>query len=288
MTMFKGAAGLIDCHTHTQFSVDSEADIRKMIERAIELSLTAYAITDHCEANRWYSKEHYGDVKVYPYFDSGKDYEASVSSITELKEEYRGRIKLICGTELGQAQEFPEIAENVLRDDRLDFMIGSLHQLPATEDFALMDYTGMTQGDVEALLDRYFSQIYELCKWAGFDVLGHLTYTLRYIEGENGFKIDMSRYDEVIAESFRELAKKGKGIEINTSGLRQKYGRAFPELKYVKLFKDMGGEIISLGSDAHFVEHLGAHIGVGADIARQAGFDRVAYFERHIPQFVKL
>lgn len=286
--MFEGVKGLIDCHTHTRFSVDSEADEIKMIERAIDLGLTAYAITDHCEANRWYSKEYYGDVKVYPYFDSGKDYEASVARISELRDKYSGKIKLIVGTELGQAQEFPEIAENVLKDERLDFMIGSLHQLPATEDFALMDYSGFSHDDIVALLDRYFSHIYELCKWGKFDVLGHLTYTLRYIEGENGFKIDMSRYDEQIAESFRLLARKGKGIEINTSGMRQAYGRAFPELKYVKLFKDMGGEILSLGSDAHFVEHLGAHIGRGAEIARQAGFDRVAYFERHKPQFVKL
>lgn len=278
--------GLIDCHTHTQFSVDSEADIRKMIERAIDLGLTAYAITDHCEANRWYSKEYYGDVKVYPYFDSGKDYEASVSAITQLKEEYKGKIKLICGTELGQAQECPEIAEDVLKDERLDFMIGSLHQLPATEDFALIDYKDYTQSDIDKLMDRYFEQIYKLCRWGKFDVLGHLTYTLRYIEGENGFKVNMKKYDELIADSFKELAQKGKGIEINTSGLRQKYGRAFPEEKYVKLFKDMGGEIISLGSDAHFVEHLGANIADGAKIAKNAGFDRVAYFVRHKASFV--
>lgn len=286
--MTQGVRGLIDCHTHTQFSVDSEADIRKMIERAIDLGLTAYAITDHCEANRWYPKEYYGDVKVYPYFDSGKDYEASVSEITRLKAEYGDKINLICGTELGQAQEFPEIAENVLRDERLDFMIGSLHQLPATEDFALMDYSLLVQSDIDKLMDRYFEGIYELCRWGKFDILGHLTYTLRYIEGEHAFKVNMKKYDEIIAESFRELAQKDKGIEINTSGLRQAYGRAFPEESYVKLFKDMGGEIISLGSDAHFVEHLGANIADGARIAKSAGFDRVAYFVKHKPQFVSL
>ncbi len=286
--MLENVRGLIDCHTHTQYSVDSDADIIKMIERAVELGLTAYAITDHCEANRFYGKEHYGDVKVYPYFDFGRDFEASVSAVTKLKEKYSDRIKLICGTELGQAEECPDVAQKVLSDKRLDFVIGSLHQLPNTEDFALIDYSEMSDDEVKVLLDRYFDGIYELCKNPKFDVLGHLTYTLRYIEGEYGFKVNMEKYDEVIAESFRSLAQNGKGIEINTSGLRQKYGRAFPEEKYVRLFKDMGGEIISLGSDAHFVEHLGAHIGRGAEIAKSAGFDAIAYFIKREPVFIAL
>ncbi len=286
--MFENVRGLIDCHTHTQFSVDSDADIIKMIERAVELGLSAYAITDHCEANRFYGKDFYGDVKVYPYFDFGRDFEASVSAVTELKERYSDKITLICGTELGQAQECPDVAEKVFSDKRLDFVIGSLHQLPHTEDFALIDYSQMSQDEVTKLLDRYFDEVCKLCKNPKFDVLGHLTYTLRYIEGEYGFKVNMEKYDEVIAESFRSLARNGKGIEINTSGLRQKYGRAFPEEKYVRLFKDLGGEIISLGSDAHFVEHLGAHIGRGAEIAKSAGFDRIAYFAERQPRFITL
>lgn len=88
---------LIDCHTHTEFSVDSEADINGMIERAIELGLSAYAITDHCECNRWYSQEHYPGVTIYPYFDFGRDYENSVSAVTKLKEKYDGKLNLICG-----------------------------------------------------------------------------------------------------------------------------------------------------------------------------------------------
>ena len=72
---------LIDCHTHTQFSVDSEADIEECIERAIGLGLAAYAVTDHCECNRWYSQEHYPGETVYPYFDFGRDFESSLSAV---------------------------------------------------------------------------------------------------------------------------------------------------------------------------------------------------------------
>lgn len=284
----KGVAGLADCHTHTRFSVDSSADECAMIERAIELGLRAYAVTDHCEANRWYSKEHYGNTEVYPYFDFGKAYDDSVTRITELKEIYGGRIELIAGSELGEAQECPKEAQTVADDGRVDFIIGSLHQLPGEEDFALTDFSGYSSEGIYRLLDKYFSEIFKLCKWGRFDVLGHLTYFMRYIKGKYGFDADISRYDEVIAESFRTLAYAGKGIEINTSGLRQGYGETFPSLKYIRLFKDMGGEIISLGSDAHLAEHIGAGIAEGAELAKQAGFRETAYFIKHKPIFISI
>lgn len=279
---------LIDCHTHTQFSVDSEADINKMIERAIELGLSAYAITDHCECNRWYSEDHYMDEDTYHFFDFGRDFENSVSTVTKLKEQYGSQINLICGTEMGQATQDLEIAEKIINDPRLDFIIGSMHQLPKTEDFALIDYTGYTIDEINTLLERYFTEIYKLCKWGKFDVLGHLTYTLRYIKGNFGFDADISRYDEIIAESFRELIYNGCGIEINTSGLRQNYGDTFPSLKYVKLYRDMGGEILSIGSDAHTVEDLGKGVSEGAEIAKTAGFTHLCYFKRRKPVFIEI
>ena len=279
---------LIDCHTHTQFSVDSDADIYMMIDRATELGLTAYAVTDHCECNRWYSAEHYPDETTYPYFNFGTDYENSVSAVTRLKEEYAGKINLICGTELGQAVEAPDIAEKVVSDNRLDFVICSILQLPKTEDFAFIDYNNYTSEEIYGLLERYFIEINKLCKWGKFDVLGHLTYTLRYINGNFGFDADISRFDEIIADSFRALVQNGCGIEINTSGLRQNYGDTFPSIKYVRLFRELGGEIISLGSDAHTVEDLGKGVLKGAEISQAAGFNRLCYFKRRKPVFIDI
>lgn len=284
----KDIKGLIDCHTHTRFSVDSEADEIKMIDRAVQLGLKAYAVTDHCEVNRWFPKEHYCDTDIYPYFDFKSDYEASVARITQLKERYAGKIELICGVELGQAQELPEIAQTVADDERVDFIIGSLHQLPGMEDFAFIDYSTVDQSGIYELCERYFKEIYKLCKWGGFDVLGHLTYLLRYINGKQGYGVDISRYDDIIAESFREIISKDKGIEINTSGLRQGMGETFPTLKYVRLFRDLGGRIISLGSDAHEVTDLGSGIAEGARLASEAGFDSIAYFIGHEPRFIQL
>lgn len=279
---------LIDCHTHTRFSVDSDADITEMIEKARRLGLAAYAVTDHCECNRWYSEEHYPDEDTYRYYDFGSDFENSVSAVTELKEKYAGKLNLICGVEMGQATHDFDVAEKVVSDSRLDFVIGSMHQLPKTEDFAFIEYGNLSPQDIYDLAERYFLEINKLCKWGKFDVLGHLTYILRYLKGSAGIDLDIAPFDEIIADSFKFLTEKGKGIEINTSGLRQKYGDAFPSLKYVKMFRELGGEVLSVGSDAHTVDDLGSGISEGAEIAKAAGFEYLCYFKERKPNFIKI
>lgn len=279
---------LIDCHTHTQFSVDSDADISEMIEKACRLGLAAYAVTDHCECNRWYSEDHYPDEDTYRYYDFGDDFENSVSAVTKLKGKYSGKLNLICGVEMGQATHDFDIAEKIVSDSRLDFVIGSMHQLPKTEDFAFIEYDKISPKDIYDLAERYFLEINKLCKWGKFDVLGHLTYILRYIKGSAGIDLDISPFDEIIADSFKALIEKGKGIEINTSGLRQKYGDVFPSLKYVRLFRKMGGEILSVGSDAHCTADLGKGIREGAEIAREAGFANLCFFKERKPVFIKI
>lgn len=281
---------LIDCHTHTQFSVDSDADIIQMIERAKELRLSAYAITDHCECNFWYPKEHYSAEEAvfsHDYFNYSRDFESSVSAVTALKEKYAD-FDLICGIEMGQAMLDIEAAEKIVSDPRLDFVIASVHQIRNEQDFYYINYDNMTMDEIYDLLERYFAEVYELCKWGKFDVLGHLTYCIRYMKMRNGVNPDLSRFDEMIAESFRELARKGKGIEINTSGIRQKCGHTFPSLKYVRLFRDLGGEVISVGSDSHTVEDLGANIADGAEMAKLAGFSHLCYFKERKPHFVAI
>lgn len=277
---------MIDCHTHTQFSVDSEADINLMCHRAAELGLEAYAITDHCECNCWYGEEYYNGTVKATDFGYSKDFENSVAAVTRLKEEYGDRLNLICGTEMGQAMHDLSVAEKIISDPRLDFVIGSVHQIRGFEDFAFIDYKKYTADELYDLLERYFGEVYELCRWGEFDILGHLTYTLRYISGACGIKVDISRFREMIAESFRVLIYNGCGIEINTSGLRQAYGKTFPGIEHVKLYKDLGGELLSIGSDAHTVEDLGKGVAEGAEIAKAAGFSHICYFRNRKPVFI--
>lgn len=277
---------LIDCHSHSTNSPDGHSSPEEMLKIAMEKGFSAYALTDHCEVNRWFSIEHYGvEPNEYDTYDFGADFEKSMKQNTGLKEKYDGKINFLCGIELGQAPLDFGLSEAIVSDRRLDLVIGSIHQVSGKDDFAFVDYAN---NDVDKLLTAYYDDMYSLCKWNKFDILGHITYPLRYIEGDNGIKVDMSKYEEIIRLCFKTLIENGKGIEINTSGLRQAYGQAFPNLYWVKMFREMGGEILSLGSDAHRAEDLGKGIKEGAEIALEAGFTHLCYFKERKPNFIKI
>ena len=280
----------MDCHTHTQFSVDSEADINACVERAADLGLVAYAITDHCECDAWYSEEHYSEAEkaLLESTNYAADFEASVSAVTALQEKYDGKLNLICGTELGQILFDKEAASIVNADKRVDFIIGSVHRIYGEKDFYFIDYTKLDMDEIYDLLNRYFKEVYELCQTDLFDVVGHITYSLRYMKQRHGICPDISRFDDIIAESFRTLAHSGRGIEINTSGIRQGFGASFPDLKYVKMFRELGGEIITIGSDSHTPEDIGANVADGAEIAKAAGFRYLTYFKERKPNFLRI
>ena len=286
--------GLIDCHTHCRFSPDGKDEPYLLAKKAIDLGLAAWALTDHCECNTWFESEHYGidsntadsdDILMY---NCRKFHSESIKSVRELKELFSGQIEFINGIELGQPLQAPDIANELIADNELDFVIGSLHNNADTVDFYYFQYDKMQTQDIYNLLDDYFSQVLEMCRWGRFDILGHLSYPLRYICGKYGISIDMERYRDKCAEIFEILIKNGKGIEINTSSLFTDYKATMPDKDLVMLYKDLGGEIISLGSDAHCAENLGQGIEIGAELARKCGFKYCAYFKKHIPVYVKL
>lgn len=284
---------LMDCHSHTKFSPDGESSAEEMCEKACELGLEAYAITDHCECSTWHEKKFYEDrgdrISLDPFvvYDYAGRFERYVSKITELKEKYSQKLNFICGIELGQIMQGIDGAEYVAKCKKLDFIIGSLHQNRGCDDYAFLDFEKFSDKEISVLVRDYYDELYEMCRHGDFDVLGHLTYPLRYICGDFGRKVDMSEYDEVIREIFKSLIENDRGIEINTSGLRQKYGKPFPTLEYVKLFHDMGGKYLSVGSDSHKTADLGKGITDGMKIARNAGFEKLTYFKNREPHFLE-
>jgi histidinol-phosphatase (PHP family) len=278
---------MIDCHTHTSISPDGTDDAADSYRKACELGLTAVAVTEHCEANRLYGTENYATVhKNEEHFFYNYDiFIKSMEKNLQIKTSSSSGTVFINGIELGQATHDFEAAEKIISDERLDFTIGSMHELPGRDDFAFLDYRNE---NCQELLSEYFTELQKLSEWGKFDVLGHLTYPLRYMIGEAKIKTDLSVHDETITKLFKTLARYDKGIEINTSGLRHPYGKTFPDLRYLKLFRECGGKIISICSDAHRTEHIGCGINEGIALAREAGFEKIYYYRNHIPYGISI
>ncbi|MCL2693980.1 MAG: histidinol-phosphatase HisJ family protein, partial [Oscillospiraceae bacterium] len=242
----------------------------------LESGLHALTFTDHADVDDYYNPRYKHNLLM----------SEGAKVIPRLKEEYRGRINVGFGVEIGQYVHNPALAERLISEYNYDFVIGSVHTVRGYEDFYYMDFH---KNDPYELLKLYFDELLETVRTADIDVIGHLTYPLRYISGRDKIAVDMNEYADIIREICSEAVKRGKGLEINTGGLRKpEYGKTDPGLEYVRLFRELGGEILTIGSDAHRIADLAANFTGGSEIAKAAGFGKVAYFDKRKPVFVNI
>lgn len=266
---------LVDYHTHSSyFSPDAASTMEEMCEAAIAKGVRELAFTEHCDVNGWNGIPCDFDEELY------------ITALDRVKEEYGDRLTVVYGIELGQPTQNSGLAKRYLSSPGLDFIIGSLHNLRGMEDFYLLEYPDMDT--CRALMERYFAELREMIGYGGFDVLGHISYPLRYIRGRAGLEFDFSEYTSELSDIFRLLAASGLGIELNTSGLRQPVGQTMPAPDIVRLYRECGGEIITLGSDAHTAGDVGAGISEGIAVLKDAGFKYFTVYKGRKASFVKI
>lgn len=264
----------MDFHTHTDNSPDAVHSVMLLCEQACQRGLRAIAVTDHCECDV-FEEEGYGLAARQSFFET-----------TKARSVFSGQLIVLRGIELGQPLSNKAAAIEVLSRP-LDFVLASLHRLEGREDFYYLDYS-LPENDPHTLLELYFQQLTDIVGWGQFDSLAHLTYPLRYITGVHGIKVDITRYYDQLDRLFRLLARTGKALEINTSGLRQELGVTMPDLALLKRFKEAGGEYVTIGSDAHRAGDIGAGIEEGMALAAVAGFKYITLYQDRIPVQIPL
>lgn len=265
-----------DLHMHTSSSFDGNYSADAMAEAAIANGLSTIAFTDHFDVD--FFERHNLDIRQ----------RTSYEDICCAKDKYSAEINILRGIEIGQPTYDIPLAEKSLGRYEYDFVIGSIHNPRNQPDYGDFDYAGLSQTEIYAMLDNYFEEELLLAKWNGFDTFAHLTYPMRYIVQAGRNDIELNRYDDITDEIFKTLVSNGKALEINTSGLRQPIGKTMPTENYVLRFRELGGELLTLGSDAHFTEHVGAGIDNGYEIALKCGFETVTYFKKRKPVQVKI
>lgn len=266
---------IVDLHTHTDNSFDGHHSTMFLCETACMKGIRALAFTDHLEMDAFY-RDNFDRTAIQAYFE-----------VAKAKSAFSGKLIICNGAELGQAVYDLPVTEKLLSTMNYDIVIGSIHNLPNVQDFYYMDFSDESI-DYYALLDDYFNWELKLAQWGGFDTLAHLTYPLRYIVGNYGKPVDMTRYSEIIDEILVTLIRSGKSLEINTAGLRQPIGVTSPDESIVRRYKQLGGEMITVGSDAHFAEYLGAGIDQGYELALRCGFDKIALYQNRTPTLVPI
>ena len=264
----------VDLHSHSKYSFDADkepASIAEMAEAAAARGLDAFAVTDHYDLFR----------KAAPITH---DIAAVGREIEETKPAFAGRVEILRGIELGEPHANPAMAQDILSQHRFDVVIGSLHAMPNDLDLYFHDYAHL---DCDALLRDYFSEVLAMERFGGFDVLAHLDYPLRVMKLPDN-QPSFDNFGEFIAPVLREAVDRGYALEINASSLFSWMGHPGPDQWILREFKRMGGERISIGSDAHRAADLGRGMTECADWARQAGFDHVTLFRNRQPVRVSL
>ncbi|ADL42182.1 histidinol phosphate phosphatase HisJ family [Caldicellulosiruptor obsidiansis OB47] len=266
---------MFDYHIHSNFSSDSNMSMEDAVKKAIELNLDEIAFTDHMDLL-------YPSVS-YPVWDI--NYEDYMNEFYSIKEKYSNKIKIKLGSEVGLQPHSIEKSLEILNSYSFDFVIASTHVVDFQD---LADGVFYQEKAKQQAYIRYFEETLNLIKsFDKFCVYGHLDIVKRYGDYENK-DLDKEEYWDLIDEILKLLILKGKGIEVNTSGFRYGLGMPHPEYKIIKRFYELGGEIITLGSDAHSTEYIAYMFSYTVDMLKSIGFKYLTKFENLEPIFVKI
>ena len=264
---------LVDYHVHSIYSSDGHNTIMEMCESAVNNGIGEIAITDHFEPN------------IADEYGSSYNQKGYWAHINKARQAFKGRLNIKLGVELGQPHLFSEASSAVIADFPYDYIIASVHKLPAGMDIKELDYSRIGE---EELCEMYLRQLKQLVYWNNFDCIGHLDLIKRYSAPVYKKNISLTCRHELLKGVLQLAVQSGKGIEINTSGLRQSPKEAFPGLDVVKLYRNMGGEILTIGSDAHMAEDVGRGLKEALDMAREAGFRHITVYNRRKHEWVSI
>lgn len=191
------------------------------------------------------------------------------------------------GIEIGLQPDIVNQIKNLVSKYHFDFIIGSSH-ITCKKDIATDEsfFNGLTRK--EAYMN-YFKEVLENINLYNheFDVYGHLDYVVRYGKYNNK-RIEYNEFADILDEILKSLIKKEKGIEINTSGIRYGLGTAHPNIDIIKRYKQLGGKIITLGSDAHKIENLAQDFDIAYDLLESANINEIAIYHNRKPDFIKI
>lgn len=269
---------LCDCHLHSHYSHDGRETLKAIADAAIRQGLDEICLTDHADV---FTNPEENGCRGYRrcLLQGGPDYERLLQELATVREQTKGKLTIRFGLELGQPQANPKAAEELVSAYPFDFIIGSIHNMEEDDDLYYYDFGSM---DREAFFRDYLKRELEMAEDYDFDVLGHCNYPLRYLK-ERGFSLEMMDFREEFRALFRTLIERGKGIEFNVSGLCRSVRVLLPDLVLIREYLALGGEIVTIGSDAHVHEQVGAPIREGLALLKEAGVRYIATYKGRKP-----
>ena len=284
-----------DNHVHSSFSTDSNTAMKEHCKQAKLKKLSSICFTDHMdyEFPEAYSWKKENEDSLAPFTFAPEPYFQMTKEMAEAFPE----LEIRTGVELGLKKEIKEKALTLTKTYPFDFVIGSTHLVENMDPYYPEYWEAF--GEEKGILRYYETTLENIKAGFDFDVYGHIDYILRYcpavktavkkqISLEPVFTKTMSEYAEILREILSLLIQDGKGIEINTAGFKYGLGHPNPHETLISFYKKLGGEIISIGSDAHETEYLGFSFEKVPDILKKTGFSFYTEFHERQPRQIPL
>lgn len=273
-----------DMHMHTWFSTDSEACPCDMADEAVRKGLKTICFTDHFDKDdlEW------GEEGIF-------DVDAYFVEMQKLQEEYAGKLNIRIGIELGLRTYLKDYYEELTKKYPFDFVIGSVHNVPYKKD-AEGNILYTDPAAEKLFTDRTDKEAYRLMMETTlenvrtsdcFQTLGHLDYVVRYGKSREK-EYSYTDYADIIDEILKLLIEKEKGLEVNSAGLKYGLPFAHPHPDVLKRYRELGGEIITIGADAHKPEHIAYDFARAEEILKSCGFKYYTEFFEQKPVFKQL
>ncbi|MCR5790853.1 MAG: histidinol-phosphatase HisJ family protein [Lachnospiraceae bacterium] len=265
-----------DFHLHTAHSADSDEPMERMIESAIEKGLKQICFTEHYDMD-------------FPADAEGIDFQLDTESYyrhyLKCRDRYGDRIRIGFGVEYGLQLHLTKRCHAYIGAYPFDFVIGSSHLVNGKDPYLSEYFEGRSER--EAFLEYFEGELAAAQAFDDFDVYGHLDYVVRY--GPNKDRdYSYQAYADILDEILKTLIGKGKGIEVNTGWIDRGLRGTNPGTDVLKRYRELGGEILTVGSDAHQSDRIACGFDRALACIREAGFRYVTVFEKRRPEFVTL
>lgn len=271
---------ITDMHTHTHWSSDSITPLKDHIESAISKGMKSICITDHQDFD---AEPFAPDYFTFLLNDTGET-EPYINEILEYKELYKDKIEVLLGIELGMQPHLINKLNDYSLKYPFDFIIGSTHRFDKLDAEDKRHYESVS---IQEACEHYFEQ--ELLNLKGFkncDAVGHMDFVLRYCPGAVEY-FSYSKFADVLDEILREIINSGRGLECNTSKFVAK-NMINPNLEIFKRYFELGGEIVTFGSDAHTPNRIGEGFNEISEKLKSIGLKYYAVYRNHVPEFLKV
>nr|WP_309098639.1 histidinol-phosphatase HisJ family protein [Fredinandcohnia onubensis] len=253
---------IADYHIHTNNSFDSKSEMNRVCNQAIKNGVKEICITDHFSINP--KLKTYGHMRFDKYF----------SDINFCKEKYKNQLKIRVGLELCEPHLMMEEYKAVLQGLDLDFLLGAVHNIDGKDLKSFI--INKTSNEVYS---KYFEEVYGLVCKADIDVIAHLDFIKRYAIEQFG-TYRFYDYQDILEAILNKAIDRGIGIELNMAGYNNtKLSEAYPNMEILKLYRSLGGEIITIGSDAHIESMVGYKLDVAFQLIKEVGFNYLFTYE---------